>query len=204
MQAKNPVMFIFRFFALCFIALTGCTADTSATRKTILLTRPVFASIADVPTPDIFPSFILEVSPMPSTTIPFDLFIKSANPGKSFFMGWENNESLGYDASVCVRYNLTPLLIGASDRFIKYRTMLIDGKTAVPLGGASTEMLCQHVTEDGTTTPWDCNEHAVCWESPFQIGLHKATFQVHFRTSGEVQEYTWYYEIVEPMATPTP
>lgn len=62
-------------------------------------------------------------------------------------------------------------------------------------------MLCEFIYPDGTKIPYDCNRHAICWEAPFHLGVHEATFQGHLR-SGEIREYSWYYEIVESVATP--
>lgn len=160
----------------CIIALVKCGFETT----------PTFESDHVLPTPQPTPGFIRDLSPKPSEIILFDLFLT----GKSQTVG-----QLGLDLSgrptVCIKYNFTSF-DSQNTSLVKYMTLLIDGFSVSRIGSLVLE----------SNVCISCDNVRRCWEARFDSGIHEVVFQLHLK-SGEVEEYTWYYEIVESVATPT-
>jgi hypothetical protein len=75
------------------------------------------------------------------------------------------------------------------------RRQLVDGNPVEWGNYIVRTLLAERVEPDGTITPWS-PPHTPCWHAPVGLGRHEATFQFR-QTSGDIQSYTWYFEIVE-------
>lgn len=144
------------------------------------------------------PAFLNAVSPPEYSIIVPHLYYYSADlaVGHGIF-----DFRAGFDSSVCVRPVVGQLVQKGDDFTDSSLTqerieLLVNGKAmewhaGTLIGG--TPGVQSH--DDMTYTKW-IEGSDYCWKTPLGLGRHEVTFQFR-QTSGDVQAYSWYFEIQE-------
>lgn len=144
------------------------------------------------------PDYISEVSPEEYTVVPINIF--QYRPEQITIVGMGSIEG-GFRSTICVDLNLEPLVQkgdtltdyeGFSDRLF----LSVNGEHMQLSDESLFRGVINGKTEnDGTQTSWGTGNY-LCWITPLDSGRHEVTFQFR-QTSGEIQEYSWLFEISE-------
>lgn len=155
---------------VCFylILLISCKAEENNVR---------------LPTLQPMPDYIIALSPKPFEIIPFAFYVS----GESQVVGLPGIDLAG-QPTICIQYNLTSL----GSFSVSHATLLINKLHTTPIAGVIEESRISRCGMGFGT----CRDRNLCWGAPFKVGIHEVVFQLHFK-SGEVEEYIWYYEVVD-------
>lgn len=161
------------------------------------------------------PDFIKAVSPSENRVIPIDIY--SYLPDGVVFFGLRSHDKgmiaheLFYASSICVEPVAT-LLVQEGDSFVDYvdyiagvvRDGLIEQRMELLVDGKGMDYLWSDRgfpidlptrEPEGPRTSF-IEWASYCWHAPLGVGVHEVTFRFH-QTSGDVKEYTWYFELSE-------
>ncbi len=176
--------------------------ETRAIDLTVITPYPTFMAMTmSVLEPR--PYFIQAVAPKEYRIVPLGLYnyIPEGTIGygiEAFDLDIPSSQIPAYQSSVCVR-PLAELLVqkgddfggtrGNEDKFKGRMDLLVNGelKDGVQSSGGVLSRT------DGWETVW-IEGADYCWKVPLGTGQHQVTFRFH-QTSGDIQEYTWYFEI---------
>ena len=142
------------------------------------------------------PEFVRGISPPEYSTVSYDNYhyqIPNA-------VGPSMSLPEGFYSAICVDLFLQPL-IQKGDKLdtiskVSERMDLFVNDRKVTIMDRAYRLLAAFSENDGwENTTW-VESDAYCWESPLPSGIHEVTLQFQ-QTSGDIQAYTWYFEIVE-------
>lgn len=167
---------------------------------------PTLAAM-DMPIMQLRPDFIQAVAPKEYRKVPLDLYndIPEGIVGYgigAFDLGISSSLEPGYQSAICVR-PLARLLVQEGDDFGSTRKneemfkermeLFVDGEVREMTQPTIDKGLLEVV--GNWETVW-IEGADYCWAVSLDIGSHKVTFRYH-QTSGNIREYTWYFEIVD-------
>lgn len=159
-------------------------------------TLPVFPMMDVIPIQP-RPEFVRLVGPAEYSVVESDFYhFKEAGVDGIRITGAMRN---GFQSAICVNPFLRPLIQQGDDlRDISIlwdrMTLLVDGEQKEPYGNAGLG-LPVWLSEEDQKTQWVEGDD-YCWFAPLQSGIHEVVFQFQ-QTSGEVQEYKWFFEIID-------
>ena len=192
-------MFVRFRFTLPWILLTGLLVSISCTPEhTESTVVPTLARMELIPAQP-SPSFVDEISPPEYAVVPQNVYDRRLENTQVNAMGTIED---GFRASICIDLNLEPL-VQQGDDFS--RSDIGSDRVALFANGLpmelSTERLSKSVlimedTEKSIEewTLYPVGIEMICWKAPLKIGVHEVLFAFK-QTSGDIQEYTWYFEI---------
>lgn len=171
---------------LASVALIGCATST------VLPSPPPAFSL---PTAQPHPDFIRCVSPEESSVIPMSVY----RAEHAQVIGIRKPED-GYASTVCVNFSLASLVQSGddfTDDVVLERVNLeVDGVTRPPAGELyNAGLLWSKGPPNNSDAQWG-GPYTLCWQVPVDVGIHQAHFQFR-QTSGDIQEYVWYFAVIE-------
>jgi hypothetical protein len=184
--------------SIALIFLVACINQDSYTA--FLPTR----SPTPIPTPGIMamatieprPEFIREISPSEYTVISYDYYhYKIPNA-----VGPSISLPEGFYSAICVDFFLQPLIqkddeLDTISKVLERIDLFVNDRKVTIIDRAYRLLLAFSENDEWENTTW-VESDAYCWEAPLHPGIHEVIFQFQ-QTSGDVQTYTWYFEINE-------
>lgn len=142
------------------------------------------------------PAYVEDTTPDEYSIVPLTLY--QYEPECYTIWGGGNVQE-GFHSTICIAIDIEPLA-QPGDNLVSPEvqtrmTLLVDGNPMEWGDYVVHALLSERIEPDGTRTTF-APPHAPCWLVPVGVGRHEATFQFR-QTSGDVQVYTWYFEIVE-------
>jgi hypothetical protein len=145
------------------------------------------------------PSFIDDISPPEYAVVPQNIYDRRLENTQVNAMGTIED---GFRASICIDLNLEPL-VQQGDDFS--RSDIGSERVALFANGLPMELSTERLSKsvlimDDTEKPieewtlYPAGVEMICWKAPLNVGIHEALFTFK-QTSGDIQEYTWYFEI---------
>lgn len=164
-----------------------------------------------LPSPQVRPSFVLDVSPQESQELPLSLFEADlteeylAQTGIFVEPMW-GNDNTGYKDQICIEVDLVHLGQDGDD-FSESSTLAARGQFLVDnavlsdlLAGHSVLTLINVIDDQGNTTIRGVGPAIFCGTVELSAGIHEVIFQFH-QTSGDVKSYKWYFALTEDKTT---
>lgn len=210
--------FRFILFYAIGMLLTSCITPTSKSTATPSVTIVDFYPIPwypyltptpiatlpkqNIPTLEARPNFIEAITPREYSIIPLSFYIHTEIGVEETLKTARIGNVIGFASSICVRPFLEPL-VQTGDNFLRSgkiqermelwidnnlmekHNFVLYGLAVIP--GPDSQL--------GDNTNW-VEGADYCWKAPLTVGQHKAIFYFQ-QTSGDIQEYTWYFEISE-------
>ncbi len=179
---------------LCLMLLVfACSLGPSDSRKPgedQLIPSPI-PTLPHLPTAQPRPSFIKGVTPLESSTVPYQTFIAPSRDKTCTGTG------VWYDSEISVKVDVGPPLWEPGDDLtaindVRKRVVLyVDGKRQPK--AVKIFKFVSWLEDD--ERKWE-GPYTFYWKVELDVGIHMFTFEFH-QTSGNIQRYTWYLEITE-------
>ena len=193
------VLFVFAISTL----MVSCTSE----RVTLMATQgesTLIPTLAKMSLPTLLPrpNYIQVVGPEEYTVVPIALY--NYFPVGVVGHGIDSSGSLeqGFQSSICVRPLLEPLVQKGDDfdeqEIWDRMELLADGEVMnayLQVFSRGLPAIPKPESPLGSDTRW-IEGGDYCWYAPLGIGHHEVIFRFR-QTSGDVQEYIWYFEIGE-------
>ena len=156
----------------------------------------------NIPTFEARPNFIEAITPEEYSIIPVSLYIHTEIGVEETLSAFRIGNVIGFASSICVRPFLEPL-VQTGDNFLHSKQLqermelwvddyLMEKHNFVLYGLA---VIPEPNSVLGNNTNW-IEGADYCWKAPLNVGQHQAIFRF-LQTSGDIQEYIWYFEISE-------
>jgi hypothetical protein len=183
--------FIFSSLLMSCTPQTGLPAPTPTESLPIVTATPGKMDMSPVMAR---PDYVSYVSPEEYTIVPIGPYNQGADALGHGDLFW------GYQSNICITLDLGPLVqtgdVLIEDREIASRIeLLVDERAQTWRPEESLNQAVAGSKLDDETTSWS-GPLIYCWDAPLDPGRHEVTFKFR-QTSGDIQEYTWHFEIVE-------
>lgn len=200
------------FLNLLFINLfcsiiASCTSISNNSPPLSLILTPVSLDLVNRP------DFIMGVTPKEGSRISSETYIlneyQGVNPNfeLDFLLVDLPEAAKGFNSTICVKFQLH-LLVQKGDYFndlesvANHLRLVVNGEdqSNIIVEFSETMGFYRGDVENPEAT-WGGPDYIFCWLVPLEVGVHPVAFSFR-QSSGTVQQYEWYFTIVEDSEIP--
>jgi hypothetical protein len=189
------------YLLILLLSLVSCAPNEASS---------IDINVVPLPLSELRPDFIKGVSPEEAVTIPLSLYEgdeteRYFEESGIYYIGALRNIEIGYRSTICVMLDVGSLAqsgdkLTESPLVLERIEMKVNG---VILSEVVDQDYIPTLESRGISQSGEQLEQVLysgpltfCWLANLNSGVHRASFQFQ-QTSGDVQEYTWHFTIVD-------